>query len=75
MEKLITFATAFVVIGVAFVSTTVSYTLPPGYEKAEITVDANLSFIAPIPLNYTVVPIVLPHEISMDSYKFYEIRG
>ena len=75
MEKLITFATAFVVIGVAFVSTTVSYTIPPGYEKAEIAVNANLSFIAPMPVNYTVVPIVLPHEIGMGSYKSYEIRS
>jgi len=51
-------------------ATTIFYE-PKGYVKADAYMDVNLSFIAPSPINYTLVPIMYPHEIYLGSNEFF----
>ena len=51
-------------------ATTVFYE-PTGYTKVDGYMDMNLSFIAPSPINYTLVPVMAPHEIYLGSNEFF----
>jgi len=42
-----------------------------GYTKADASIDVNISYLAPTPVNYTLVPLTLPHEIYIGSQRFF----
>lgn len=74
MKKLISFAIAFVVLSLSFVTSVYSLKVPCGYRKVDYYIDGNLSFIAPSPINYTLVPIYYPHEIYVGREFFRAIE-
>ena len=47
-------------------ATTVFYE-PKGYAKVDGYMDMNLSFIAPSPINYTLVPVMAPMKFTSEA--------
>jgi len=72
--KLFAILTAAMVFTIIFSSSaTTIYMQPNGYEKVDGYIDINTSYLAPTPVNYTLIPIVMPHEIYIGSNDFMKI--
>ncbi len=53
--KIFAIFTTFIILGVVFVGATITGEMVPGYKKGCILVEGNASFLAPIPVNYTLI--------------------
>ncbi|KAA0014912.1 MAG: hypothetical protein FE041_01480 [Thermoplasmata archaeon] len=69
--KAFALATTAVVLGVAFLGSATTCQLPVGYEIVDVSVNVNASFLAPVPINYTVVPLTATHSIYIGSHQFF----
>jgi len=69
--KIFAIITAAMVFSVIFgTSTTGIYYEPKGYARMGASTDINISFIAPSPINYTLVPlssVIISHEVYMEN--------
>jgi len=72
--KLFALFTAAIIFTIIFSSSaTTIYLQPCGYAKTDAFVDANISYLVPMPVNYTLVPLTLPHEMYIGSQEFMRI--
>lgn len=72
--KLFAILTAFIAVGVVFMgSVTTGYSEIPGYKKVDLNTNGNISFLAPAPINYTLIQFSAPHEIYIGSQRFFEV--
>ncbi|HEC75913.1 MAG TPA: hypothetical protein ENI33_01475 [Thermoplasmatales archaeon] len=72
--KIFALLTAFMIVGVVFMGcATTGYSEIPGYKKVDVNTNGNISFLAPAPINYTIIPVSSPHEIYIGSQRFFEV--
>ncbi len=72
--KLFASLTAAMIFTLIFsTSATTVYMQPGGYEKVDEYIDVNISYLTPTPVNYTLIPIIMPHEIYIGSNEFMKI--
>ncbi|HEC82369.1 MAG TPA: hypothetical protein ENI53_00590 [Thermoplasmatales archaeon] len=72
--KMFALLTAFMSVGVIFMGCiTTGYSEIPGYKKVDVNPNGNVSFLTPVPINYTLVQVSAPHEIYIGSQGFFEV--
>ena len=70
--KLFAILTAAMIFTIIFASSATNvYYEACGYTKADASIDVNISYLTPTPVNYTLVPLTLPHEIYIGSQRFF----
>ena len=72
--KLFALMTVAMIFTIIFSSSaTTVYLQPCGYTKTDAFIDINVSYLVPMPVNYTLVPLSLPHEVYIGSREFMRI--
>ena len=74
MKRIFALATTAIVFGVAFIGSVTTCQIPVGYGAVDVSADVNVSFLAPVPINYTVVPLITYHEIYLGSQEFFHME-